>query len=79
MVAFRLPAARFSSRRVSAQRTGRPVRFASSAATYVYSPGAFFDPNPPPMYSQTTRTFSAGNPSVEAMPSRMPQMYCVEV
>jgi hypothetical protein len=35
IVALRLPAATFSSRRVSAQRTGRPVRFASSIATYV--------------------------------------------
>ena len=32
MVAFRLPVAMFSSRRVSAHLTGRPVRFASSAA-----------------------------------------------
>jgi len=32
IVAFRLPAATFSSRRVSAQRTGWPVRFASSIA-----------------------------------------------
>jgi hypothetical protein len=32
MVALRLPAAMFSSRRVSAHLTGRPVRFASSAA-----------------------------------------------
>src|SRR5207244_11613038 len=33
IVAVRLPAAVFSSRRVSAPRTGRPVRFASPAAT----------------------------------------------
>ena len=47
--ALRFPPARFSSRRVSAQRTGRPVRRASSAATYVASPGPFFAPKPPPM------------------------------
>ena len=35
IVALRLPASRFSSRRVSAHLTGRPVRFASSAAMYV--------------------------------------------
>ena len=32
IVALRFPAAMFSSRRVSAHLTGRPVRFASSAA-----------------------------------------------
>jgi hypothetical protein len=35
MVALRLPAAMFSSRRVSAHLTGRFVRFASSAALNV--------------------------------------------
>ena len=35
IVALRLPAAMFSSRRVSAQRTGRPVRLASSIAMNV--------------------------------------------
>ena len=79
IVALRLPAAVFSSRRVSAQRTGRPVRFASSAATNVYSPGSFFEPKPPPMYSQTTRTLSPGMPSSSATASRTPQMYCVEM
>ena len=78
-VPLRLPAAKFSSRRVRAQRTGRPVRFASSAATYVYSPGSFFEPKPPPMNSQTTRTLSARSPSVAATASRIPQMYCVEM
>ncbi len=76
---MRLPAARFSSRRVSAQRTGRPVRFASSAAMNVYSSGPFFEPKPPPMYSQTTRTLSGGSPNWEATASRTPQMYCVEM
>ena len=61
IVALRLPAAVCSSRRVSAQRTGRPVRFASSAATNVYSSGPFFEPKPPPMNSQTTRTLSRGS------------------
>jgi hypothetical protein len=76
---LRLPAAVFSSRRVSAQRTGRPVRRASSAATNVYSPGSFFAPKPPPMYSQTTRTLSCGSPSSRATAARTPQMYCVEM
>ena len=40
IVALRLPASRFSSRAIGEQRTGRPVRFASSAATYVCSRGA---------------------------------------
>ena len=79
MVALRFPAAVFSSRRVSPQRTGRPVRRASSAATNVYSPGSFFEPKPPPMYSQTTRTRSAGMPSSRATDSRTPQRYCVEM
>jgi hypothetical protein len=79
IVAFRLPADVFSSRRVSAQRTGRPVRFASSAATKVYSSGLFFEPKPPPMNSHTTRTLSSGRPSVLATSCRMPQMNCVEM
>ncbi len=78
-VALRLPAEVCSSRRVRAQRTGRPVRFASSAATYVYSSGPFFEPKPPPMNSQTTRTLSSGRPSVSATAWRTPQMYCVEM
>jgi hypothetical protein len=76
---LRLPAAVFSSRRVSAQCTGRPVRFASSAAMNVYSPGSFFAPKPPPMYSQITRTLSPGMPNACATPSRTPQTYCVEM
>ena len=79
IVAFRLPAAVFSSRRVRAQRTGRPVRLASSAATNVYSPGSFLEPKPPPMNSQTTRTLSPGMPSSCATAARTPQMYCVEM
>ena len=79
IVALRLPAAVFSSRRVSAQRTGRPVRFASSAAMNVYSPGSFFAPKPPPMNSHTTRTLSPGISSSAATASRTPQMYCVEM
>jgi hypothetical protein len=35
IVALRFPAATFSSRRVRAQRTGLPVRVASSAAIFV--------------------------------------------
>src|ERR1051326_8803328 len=58
IVALRLPAATFSSRLVSAQRTGRPVACASTAATNVYSPAEFLEPKPPPMYSQATRTRS---------------------
>ena len=58
-VACRFPLTRFSSRRVSAQRTGRPVRLAISAAMNVYSPGWFFAPKPPPMKWQTTRTLSS--------------------
>jgi hypothetical protein len=79
IVAFRLPAATFSSRRVSAHLTGRPVRRASSAATYVCSSAPFFAPKPPPMNSQTTRTLSPGIPNASARLSRTPQMYCVEV
>ena len=79
MVALRLPAEVCSSRRVSAHRTGLPVRFASSAATNVYSSGPFFEPKPPPMYSQTTRTLSSGRPSWRATACRMPQMNCVEM
>jgi hypothetical protein len=79
IVEFRFPAARFSSRRVRAHRTGRPVRFASSAAMNVYSPGSFLAPKPPPMYSQTTRTLSGGRSSSDATLSRTPQMNCVEM
>ena len=43
-----------------------PVRFASSAATNVYSSGPFFEPKPPPMNSHTTRTLSSGISSVSA-------------
>jgi len=49
IVALRLPAARFSSRRVSAQCTGRPVWPARAIAMYVWSPGLFLAPKPPPM------------------------------
>ena len=49
IVALRLPALTFSSRRVSAHFTGRPVRFASSAAMNVTSSGLVFEPKPPPM------------------------------
>ena len=45
----------------------------------VYSSGPFFEPKPPPMYSQTTRTLSAGMPSSFATSLRTPQMYCVEM
>ena len=79
MVALRLPAAMFSSRRVSAQWTGRPVRFASSIAMNVCSSGPFFEPKPPPMKSQNTRTRSGSRPSPLATPSRTPQTYCVEM
>ena len=79
IVALRLPAATFSSRRVSAHRTGRPVFFASTAAANVNSPAEFFEPKPPPMYSQTTRTSSAGMPSSRATSLRTPHTYCVDV
>jgi len=79
IVAFRLPDARFSSRRVRAQRTGRFARFASSIAMNVCSSGLFLEPKPPPMYWQTTRTLSPGIPSAPAISLRTPQMYCVEV
>ena len=79
IVALRFPAATFSSRRVSAQRTGRPVLCARTAAANVYSPAEFFEPKPPPMYSQTTRTMSAAIPSSRATSLRTPQTYCVDV
>jgi hypothetical protein len=79
IVAFRLPAARFSSRRVNAQRTGRPVRLDSSAAMKVWSLAPFFEPKPPPMNSQTTRTLSGARPRAAATSSRTPQMLWVEM
>ena len=60
-------------------RTGRPVRLASSAAMYVWSPAPFFEPKPPPMNSQTTRTLSGGRSSFDATSSRTPQMNWVEM
>ncbi len=45
----------------------------------VKSPGPFFEPKPPPMNSQTTRTLSGGSSSFEATSSRTPQMNCVEM
>ena len=48
-VAERLPAARFSSRRVRTQRTGARVRIERSEAMIEYFPTPPFEPNPPPM------------------------------
>ena len=52
---------------------------AKTAAANVNSPAEFFEPNPPPMYSQTTRTLSAGMPSSRATSLRTPHTYCVDV
>ncbi len=62
----RNPAERFSSRRDSTSRTGRSVRRESSVEITPVSPQPILEPNPPPMYSHNTRTWSSSSPNVAA-------------
>ena len=66
----RKPAAMFSSRRLFTSRTGRRVRRESSAARIPCGPTPNFEPNPPPMNSQMTRTRSGSSPNASAIVAR---------
>ena len=58
--------------RGSATLTGRPAAFAPNAAITASERRNSLQPNPPPMYGDTKRTFSLGMPRVVAR-SVLPQ------
>jgi hypothetical protein len=66
------------SERVSLQRTGRPVRFASHATSANSGSAPIFAPNPPPTSGVMTCTSAASTPSQPATSSRVDCAFCVE-
>ncbi|MNT66204.1 hypothetical protein D3C72_2042510 [compost metagenome] len=58
--------------------TGRPACCAAIAASTTCDHTEPLQPKPPPTNGQTTRTFSAGMPSVPDTALRTPVMYWVE-
>ena len=57
--------------------TGRFVSLAAIAASVTCGHDEPFEPNPPPMKRETTRTFSVGTPNTAASLRRAPMTPCV--
>jgi hypothetical protein len=76
------PVQSWSCFRSSISLTGAPAFFASRHATIAnalpVADGPSLLPKPPPMWSQSTRTFLRSIPSASARPSRTAKMPCVE-